>query len=198
MHIDAAALKRTAVWVGGALALVGAVTAGVWQWRDAVYRDFSAADAALKSAQARYFAAVEAAEAADSYMRRYERLRERGLISEERRLNWIEELDRAARELALPRMPYRIEPQQAFRPADAAEVTAELRASAMNLEIDLVHEGQLVRLLDRLAQNTGRAFRVSRCSFQRMLTTGELKAGEPNVRAQCELLWWTLYPEEGA
>lgn len=121
-------------------------------------------------------------------------LGERGWLGQESRADWIETLRRSAEALRLPRLGYRLEAR-----APAASVPASVTGSArlfespMLLELELLHEGELLSLLERLQREARGLHSVSSCEIERAPPG---RPAAPRLIARCALAWWTL--EAGA
>ncbi|MEG1324356.1 MAG: hypothetical protein RSD99_05670 [Janthinobacterium sp.] len=142
------------------------------------------------------------AEAEKQEIRAYEpqflALRQRGLIGEENRLAWIDAIRRSQEQRKLLPISYDISPQQAL-PVPLPMVMGQyhLRGSRMRLQMDLLHEMDLLNLFDDLRQ--AGYFAVQACTLKRH---GAAAAGAGNANAtgatapalgaECELLWLTV------
>jgi hypothetical protein len=137
------------------------------------------------------------AEAEKQEIRAYEpqflALRQRGLIGEENRLAWIDALRRSQEQRKLLPISYDISPQQALQvPLPMMMGQYHLRGSRMRLQMDLLHEMDLLNLLDDLRQ--AGYFAVQDCTLKRHASaaTGAASGAAPTLGAECELLWLTL------
>jgi hypothetical protein len=66
-------------------------------------------------------------------------------------------------------------------------------ASSMKLELKLLHEEDLTRLLDDLRRQAKALIRVNSCRIERLPATGEQRGGgRANLLADCEIEWLTL------
>ncbi|MTV41965.1 hypothetical protein [Duganella radicis] len=125
-----------------------------------------------------------------NFQRRFVELRQRGLIGDERRLEWLDAIRRAQAELKLPPLSYEIEPQQVVQleaPLDLGEY--QLRGSRMHLHMELLHELDLFNFFQTLRENSYVA--VQDCSIKRL----GVVAGTPGAStlgADCTLNWITL------
>jgi hypothetical protein len=115
----------------------------------------------------------------------YEKLRERGVIGVEHRLDWVDSIADVRERNKLPDMRYAIAPQQ---PLDypGLNKTAEVEAlsSPLTLDMGLLHEGDLFRVLADLRHALPPYFAVRECDLQRVdaNATGHLAA---RLRAHC-------------
>jgi hypothetical protein len=68
----------------------------------------------------------------------------------------------------------------------------KLKRSVMNLKLDMLHEGDLLVLLDGLHEQTT-PFIVRECEIQRPVgAVVNAKNMVPNMQANCEIDWLTL------
>lgn len=121
---------------------------------------------------------------------RFIALRNKGLIGEERRLEWVDAIRQIQERRKLLPISYEIEAQQPFK-LEAATALGEyqLRGSRMNLHMDLLHEMDLFDFLDELHQRS--YYTMQDCSIKRS-TTGQNAAIAPTLAADCTLYWLTL------
>jgi hypothetical protein len=113
-------------------------------------------------------------------------LRQRGLIGEENRLAWIETIRHSQEERKLLTISYDISARQVLKLPPSLGVTMgpiQLRGSQMRLQMDLLHEMDLLNLLADLRQ--AGSFAVHDCSIKRNTSAATLSA-------DCGLLWLTL------
>lgn len=120
-------------------------------------------------------------------------LRRRGLIGEENRLAWIDAIRLSQEQRKLLPIAYEISAQQALQvPLPMVMGQYQLRGSRMQLHLDLLHELDLLNLLDDLRQ--AGYFAVQDCTLKRS-GAGSAGAGAalaPALSADCSLLWLTL------
>lgn len=126
----------------------------------------------------------------------YQRIAQRGLIGQEERLNWVEEIARLKTERKLLGLDYEIQPQAPASPELVATGSAagpyEIMTSRMRLSLPLLHENDLLGFLDQLRERVHALLNVHHCSLGRA-TAGPTAGGvAPQLRAECELDWITL------
>lgn len=125
-----------------------------------------------------------------NFQQRFVALRQRGLVGEERRLEWLDAIRQTQEELKLPPLSYEIEPQQVVQleaPLDLGEL--QLRGSRMRLHMELLHELDLFNFFQSLRERS--YFAVQDCSIRRL----GVVAGTPGAStlgADCTLNWITL------
>jgi hypothetical protein len=118
----------------------------------------------------------------------YQALRDRGLIGEEQRQNWVERLGQIKVARKLYDVKYTIDPQ---RPVDypgiAGAGDVEFLASPMKLDMTLLHEEDLFRFLEDLRGGLSSHVVVRSCTMQRMEQPGTERGVLPRLRAECVL-----------
>jgi len=126
-------------------------------------------------------------------------LQERGFVGKEQRVNWIEGLRAANQRAGLLGVTYRLSPQTGFPYVSRANPMAQqLRHSEMKLSFGLIHEGELMRLINAIQAQRAGVFALTACSLDRGLKTGSPIPREANLTAECELSWLTVQPEGGS
>ncbi|SFV05148.1 hypothetical protein [Pseudoduganella namucuonensis] len=125
-------------------------------------------------------------------------LRERGLIGQENRLEWVEAIRQVQEQRRLLPISYEIAPQQPVVMEPALDLGGySMRGSRMKLHMDLLHEGDLFSLLSDLRARTH--FTVQECAIKRAAGAGNPVAAPdaplaPALSADCTLNWLTLTP----
>ncbi|MYM31117.1 hypothetical protein GTP58_22525 [Duganella sp. CY15W] len=185
------ALIRTAV-----LALVAALTISLtgvllseWKKQEAS-EHFEQSQRTRDAAYSRYAQVDTEKRDIRNFQQRYVDLRRRGLIGDERRLEWLDAIRQTQEQLKLAPLSYEIEPQQPVQldaPLDLGEF--QLRGSRMRLHMELLHELDLFNFLQTLRDNNFLA--VQDCAIKRL----GVVAGAPGATtlgADCTLNWITL------
>ena len=121
----------------------------------------------------------------------YERMRERGMLGEQSRIEWIESIARIKRDRKLFEIKYRIEAQ---RPLDYPGVIsttggAEFVVSRMRLDMLLLHENDLLDFLADL-ETAKKAFVSTRQCVITRIERGSLPSAtavQPRLRAECQV-----------
>ncbi len=151
-----------------------------WAWEKA--RDRLALDvAALAQQKSRN---EEAVELYGRLVPRYEQAADRGWWRPQERLAWLESVRDAARAAGVVRLRYTLSPARWLED----EGDFGIRSVAVELEMDLVHGGQLLdlsRALERLGP-----FSWERCKIERRPEPPEPAA--PNLAAVCRLEWLAI------
>ncbi len=116
----------------------------------------------------------------------YRRLLARGVIGDERRLEWVETIGQIKNEHKLFEIKYQIEPQRPLElPGIRPSSEVEFRVSALRVEMQLLHEGDLLVFLDGLRQNLKAHVLVRSCSVQRLVRSSQDRGLSPRLRADC-------------
>lgn len=129
-------------------------------------------------------------------IRRYQELAARGIIGQEERLDWVEQIARIKAARRLLDVKYELSPQAPIGatelPGGAAAGPYEIMSSTMKLQMQLLDEDDLLGFLDDLRQAVHALLLVRECKIER--TSGN--AGQGGVAAQlladCTIDWVTL------
>ena len=136
------------------------------------------------------------------YVTRYEDLERQGVIGDEPRLDWVEALERINQTLKLPVLRYEIQPQTPVAMQGSRYNTKIIRVyrSSMSFDAGLLHEGDLLVLLNELRRQTRGRFEVRDCDvkFASPARAVVFDARQPNLVALCNVDWYTLKIEEHA
>ena len=132
------------------------------------------------------------------YVDKYRDLEKTGFAGEEQRINWLDALRNANTRAELFGVNYQIGIQHPYPYAGEFDPgSISLQESIMELDMRLLHEGDLLRFLDELrAQKVG-LFHVRECTLLRTDRTETLR-NQPNLNAQCDLVWITARPGAAA
>ncbi len=138
---------------------------------------------------------AEAANIIRDYLPQFSALHDTGLWGEEHRLNWIETLQDAATALQLPALSYEIGARQVRDPGTGLPAgSPRVYSSAMTLDMQLLHEGDLFALLDLLEDRAKGLYRVASCELTRNFATLTDDPRAPNLHANCLLEWFSIGP----
>ena len=112
-----------------------------------------------------------------------------GILGDEKRLDWMEQLRDTQRELHLPGMKYEFAAQAPLSgntPGGPAWFNSPLR-----LQLRLVHEGDLLAFLDRIQQQAKALVIVRSCKLAPPAGSTERHEIPVGLAAECELDWLT-------
>ena len=128
----------------------------------------------------------------------YKKYKTKGFLGEEQRLLWIETLENTANNLGLHDLRYQISPRQQLSNEDQAfPSNITLFESELALESGLVHEGDLIKLINSLNKLNSGLFIVDSCKIDRTVEEVEV-ASNNNFQASCSTLWYTAVYNEQA
>ena len=133
---------------------------------------------------------VERRRLVDQYHRRYQALHEQGFVGLESRLDWIESLRTAAESLTLTHVSYVIEPQNDVVAPVQSILHGEdigIHVSRMGLEMELLHELDLLRLIDELQRTAPGLIKVDSCALEWQQERAAGLSGDANLSASCTL-----------
>jgi hypothetical protein len=172
----------------GALGIGTAHLDGTQRAHDQALRTHTAAQDRLAAARADEIGITEKIE-------HYSRLTTRGAIGAEQRLVWTQLIHDACTRHRLNVLDYEFSPQRPLdpiiAPADAGPF--EVRSSTLRLHAPLLHEGDLLALIDDLARHAPALMRVRECSMARRTNTDPMPE---TLQADCLLDWITFRPRD--
>ena len=118
----------------------------------------------------------------------YARLKQLNIIGEEQRLEWADTITRIRQQRELLDVRYRVEKQRLLTSAAGKPANVDFFASAMKVDLALLHEEDLLRFLADLRASGNAYYSVRRCLLTR---TGQAVTGgavmSPRLQAQCEI-----------
>ena len=166
------------------------------EYYDAIYRNFSTQEQMYTAVKRRFDEARRNRALYQQYLAEYKSLRERGVIGEEQRLSWIEELQNINKKYHLTGLRYEISPQKkASLPKITPPKNITINVSTMKLQAGLLHEGDIVGLWHDLQTNAKGMFAPDECEFESRFRRGQAVTYTQNssyVKMQCELDWYSI------
>jgi hypothetical protein len=127
------------------------------------------------------------------YFPQFVALYNRGIIGREKRLNWIEALRQSGEKINLPSLRYSINSQEEFVPEFPINYAGyAIYSSSMQLNLGLLHEGDLFELLSFIDNNAEGLYTISECSFSKASSEVIFDKNVANISAACQLEWMTL------
>ncbi len=128
-----------------------------------------------------------------NYYPQFVKLYNQGIIGHEKRLNWIEALRQAGENVKLPLLTYSINSQEEHIPEYSINYSGyTLYRSSMELNLGLLHEGDLFKLLDYLNQSAEGIYTLSECTFRMNGNKIQFEKDHANISASCLLHWITI------
>lgn len=128
---------------------------------------------------------------------RYQEMLTRGYITQEKRLDWVERIAQIKSARKLIEVEYEFAPQapvqSSLLPEGAVGGGYEFMSSTMKLQMQLLHESDLLGFLSDLKQSVGALLVVRRCDIERVARApGAERATQAQLEADCEIDWITL------
>jgi hypothetical protein len=124
------------------------------------------------------------------YAREYASLLDNKIIGTEQRLDWMEGLAKLQQHQLVVDFKYTIAPQQPYLPNPALDSgNFDLQLSGLTLQLDLLHEMQLLKILHALRSNIKGWFIIEHCTLERNTTTSTSLA---RLKAECAGGWITM------
>ena len=120
----------------------------------------------------------------------YEQMRQRGIVGEQSRLDWIESITRIKNARKLFEIRYNFDAQRPLDyPGIVATSTAELVVSRLKLDMLLLHEGDLLNFLADLQADIKAHVSVRNCTVTRIERGAAPSATtvQPRLRAECQV-----------
>ncbi len=121
----------------------------------------------------------------------YQQLLKRGVIGDERRLDWVDEIKRIRDDRKLFELKYTIDPR---RPVDYPGFRntgdVEFGVSRLHLDVLVLHEGDLIDTLGDIKRRLAPHVVVRSCKLDRVSGRGGLGTGAavgPQLRAECNI-----------
>ena len=125
------------------------------------------------------------------YADEYSALIERNIIGDEQRLDWLEGMEKIRRNSAVPSFSYQIGPQVKYLSQPVLDSgNFDFYYSEMKLQLELLHEQQLLDFFDALGTQIKGHYHLQGCSLQRN--------DSARLHAECSGGWLTLKNREVA
>jgi hypothetical protein len=189
MKLGASDLKRLRLPVAACVALALAGVACYFA-ADNYLRETKKLGAATSAQRAevqkRLASANEEEREIKANLQQYQALAARGIVGEEKRLDWIDAITAIKNERRLFNIGYSIEPQKELDyPGFAPGSGVKFLASRVKIEMQLLHEEDLLNFIDDLAKRARSYLSVRSCDVQRAERGSGGTTLTPRLRATC-------------
>jgi len=188
--MNALATGRAWWTAAGVAVLLSAIGAALLAWS---IRDAAEASRALRAArdehavaEKRLAAALRGSDLVREIERTHAELVFRGIVNQERRLEWAESLAKSREARRVAELRFQIEPRRALNASGADGTAVVAFASLLKLQTSLLHEGELLGLLTDLRRDAKALHVPRRCVVQRLTSVGP-DAGALRLRAECDI-----------
>jgi hypothetical protein len=125
---------------------------------------------------------------------RYQELTSKGYFGAEQRLDWVEIISQIRKDRRLADLQYDLSAQHPvdrfLLPAGASAGNQQFLASTFRFNVSLVHEGDLMRVLEAFATRIPAYVVLKQCSLSRAADAGPRSL--MTLRADCEQEWITV------
>ncbi|MES2499674.1 MAG: hypothetical protein V4570_04000 [Pseudomonadota bacterium] len=186
-------LRNPILGLGAAMVVIGLLISFADQYRQKNTLALQTQQNLLNQARQKYQSSGLEKETITQYLPIYNGLLASGFIGEERRIEWIESLRQIHAQHKLFSIDYSIGLQESYKPGFLSSLgNFKLHRSVMKLNLDMLHEGDLLVLLDGLREQTT-PFIVRDCEITRPIgAVFNTKNISANLKAACEIDWLTL------
>lgn len=144
-------------------------------------------------------ASADSQAAFDEFYPLYQQYERKGRIGLANRLNWIETLNSLALEIGIPDMHFNLENTQISQEGSTAFFHYEIPIYVTNMYLDLklLHEGDLYRLLNAYAATVQGSYSVEACEIRKLGGTAPGSTADEflleGLQAKCHLRWFNLH-----
>lgn len=153
-------------------------------------KDWHDAQRQLRAAQSELSNAKQDQGNMDSYLAEYTASVEQHLIGEEARLDWVENLGKLHQQKLVEDFRYNIGPQKIYAAQPAIDSgNFNIHYSEMKLQLDLLHEVQLLDFFDAVRGLKG-WYQLENCKIVR--NPGDPQNANIQLKAECAGGWITL------
>lgn len=186
-------LRYPIISLGAALVLVGLLVSFADQYRIKNETALQTQQNMLNQARQKLQSSGLEKDTIIQYLPAYNELLASGFIGEERRIEWIETLRQIHAQHKLFSIDYSIGLQESYKPSFLPNLGSfRLNRSVMSLKLDMLHEGDILALLDGLHEKAT-PFIARDCEIQRPIgAMVNAKNVAANMQANCEIDWLTL------
>jgi len=151
----------------------------------------------LINTKQRYYTAIERRELLDKFEPRFIELQNSGIASTENRLNWVDTISDIATDEKIPHLKYTIDKQIKIKSGTLASryPDIDIYKSTMTLNMQLLHEGDLYTIINKLDKNAKGLFDVQSCTIVKNQTQNiplPEKSSDKNFASICVLNWYTM------
>jgi hypothetical protein len=190
MTLSGEELRKLAAPAVAFVALIALGAALIWYvqgLRAQETRQLAAARAERAQASERLSRIAEEEREVKEKIEVYRRLKDLDILGEERRLRWIDSMARIRASRELLDLRYQVERQRQIASVAGKAGAVEFHSSLMNVELALLHEGDLLGFLSDLRQSGNAYYSVQRCGVTRTGQPVSATGLAPRLRASCRI-----------
>lgn len=198
-EIDWSVLRRAIIIFSICVIAGGVLIGGSSYFKKEMLTKYNKNNRQFQNISRKYLAVDEEERLIKKYYPEFLNLYQKGLFGREQRLNWIETIKASDDRIKVPSIKYQISLQEEYSPTFSINMgNFRLFDSNMKLKIDMLHEGDLFRLLEDLNKNAIGTYTVSKCKFKRSGKKVNQDINKGNVSAECELQWFNIKKSDGS
>jgi hypothetical protein len=160
------------------------------QYREGQSLAYNSAYASLVQARSKLQTTQTEEKNLQTYAGNFRALAQRGLFSEQKRLDWFEDIKKLTVEHRLISLEYDLAPQRTLTAAAPAAPNIEIVSSPLRLKIAAAHDEDLFHFLNALRTLPQGFYTIDVCNIRRAETDG--RAADLNVDADCNMEWLTF------
>ncbi len=114
------------------------------------------------------------------------------------RMGWIDAAKHQAKNIGIPSLKYTLGPREPYQD-DALPQLEDfaIYITPIDFRVGMVHEGNLITLLDYLSQIASGRFSAEKCQIDRVAEIGAFLPTEANLQASCTLSWFNFDESPG-
>ena len=173
---------------------------GSYVYYESIHEEKLLAESNLNNIKNKYARAIESKKTVEEFKKRYEKLKALEVTETENRLNWIDLIENTSRNKGIPYVKYKISKQEPSSDKTLAAKYSgiDVYKSKMQLEMHLLHEGDVYTMLKVLDEKASGIFDIDSCSITRKKIDNPsvLDSGtNRNFSAVCVLNWYTMKPK---
>jgi hypothetical protein len=170
------------------------------EYAEKMQMDRRNAQSKLNDARSRLSTAHEDQKNMAIYADEYGTLVDRNIIGDDRRLDWMEGLEKLRRQNLVIDFRYNIAPQKIYAPQPGMDSgNFDVHYSDAKMQFDLLHEGQLLDFFSSLRRQIKGHYQLEGCTLKRAVAYAgaddeddNIAAAAANIKAECSGGWITL------
>tara|TARA_R110000782_G_scaffold166718_9_gene258642 strand:- start:598 stop:1218 length:621 start_codon:yes stop_codon:yes gene_type:complete len=181
------------------LTVGGGLIGGAYYFNSKLSKELKQNKSIFQSISQRYLDVDQEEKLLHEYVPQFVALYDKGVIGPEKRLNWIEALRQSGEDIKLPGLRYSLDSQEVYTPEYEINYNGfALYSSTMELNLGLLHEGDLFELLKYIDRHAAGSYTISECTFRMNGNEIKMNKEQANISADCLLHWITIDLASGA
>lgn len=199
LEVDWRYLRISLIMLAASVAVSAVLIGYSWHHRMQASDALAGQSSARDALSVQLAATIEDQVLIGEYFEPYLRLASRGVIGQEQRLDWVDSLHGNVKVMKMPNVRYQIDPQSPLYDEGSMEIQDfTVVASHLKMEMGILHEGDLLRIFNRMHSQVPGIFQVQGCVLSRAEPEFGYYSERPNLNAGCNITWITLRPVEKA